>query len=70
MVSFFPSPTFFVSIHVPREGDDVSLAPAAASSREVSIHVPREGDDRRAQCPWPAQQGFQSTSPVRGTTSG
>ena len=33
-----------ISIHVPREGDDVRpKAPRAASP--ISIHVPREGDD-------------------------
>ena len=36
----------------------------------ISIHVPREGDDGPAVCNQHPNQGeFQSTSPVRGTTS-
>ena len=36
---------------------------------EISIHVPREGDDtRRRMTGWPCWR-FQSTSPVRGTTT-
>ena len=33
-----------ISIHVPREGDDVTAA-GHAEDRIISIHVPREGDD-------------------------
>ena len=33
-----------ISIHVPREGDDLQLI-AQLIKRAISIHVPREGDD-------------------------
>ena len=35
---------------------------------EISIHVPREGDDNGHPPGQRLQRGFQSTSPVRGTT--
>ncbi len=34
-----------ISIHVPREGDDVGLS-VVKNGLTISIHVPREGDDR------------------------
>ena len=34
-----------ISIHVPREGDDVQDAYAKQNYANISIHVPREGDD-------------------------
>ena len=33
-----------ISIHVPREGDDMELF-AIIYTTKISIHVPREGDD-------------------------
>ena len=33
-----------ISIHVPREGDDVRIE-RNPNVDEISIHVPREGDD-------------------------
>ena len=33
-----------ISIHVPREGDDL-MAAQSLKNRSISIHVPREGDD-------------------------
>ena len=35
---------FFISIHVPREGDDDYFT-SCLPSPQISIHVPREGDD-------------------------
>ena len=46
MYSRFFSRSWIISIHVPREGDDlddVDVVPALV----ISIHVPREGDDKR-----------------------
>ena len=59
-----------ISIHVPREGDDLQQALIWRWRNRISIHVPREGDDaiRSARTAVTAAQ-FQSTSPVRGTTS-
>ena len=37
--------TLFISIHVPREGDDVVNTSQEPFQRTISIHVPREGDD-------------------------
>ena len=34
-----------ISIHVPREGDDLRGRQAAGKIIVISIHVPREGDD-------------------------
>ena len=39
------------------------------SQTPISIHVPREGDDSTPFKVFHTQQQFQSTSPVRGTTS-
>ena len=36
-----------ISIHVPREGHDDTLAPRIAAAT-ISIHVPREGHDKGA----------------------
>ena len=41
----------------------------ASIDLEISIHVPREGDDQYQQYPQEAYCRFQSTSPVRGTTT-
>ena len=38
--------------------------------RAISIHVPREGDDPSPPCCTAGEPQFQSTSPVRGTTTG
>ena len=57
-----------ISIHVPREGDDLVVVDVHAGDEGISIHVPREGDDNWwTASPWNARR-FQSTSPVRGTT--
>ena len=34
-----------ISIHVPREGDDLPVSWWMPEYTEISIHVPREGDD-------------------------
>ena len=34
-----------ISIHVPREGDDLAEPPPEPPEPPISIHVPREGDD-------------------------
>ena len=34
-----------ISIHVPREGDDLRSSQFQVNPRLISIHVPREGDD-------------------------
>ena len=39
-----------ISIHVPREGDDLHGAQGDAQALSISIHVPREGDDRKIHC--------------------
>ena len=36
-----------ISIHVPREGDDLLEALDDINAWQISIHVPREGDDAR-----------------------
>ena len=56
-----------ISIHVPREGDDVRGGRADGPA-EISIHVPREGDDFKTEIARRRHYRFQSTSPVRGTT--
>ena len=35
----------WISIHVPREGDDVGFGAPMLEANLISIHVPREGDD-------------------------
>ena len=58
-----------ISIHVPRTGHDGIAIFDCAPAIGISIHVPRTGHDvHRQQCRrnWSA---FQSTCPVRGTTS-
>ena len=57
-----------ISIHVPREGDDI-VFDDILFDKEISIHVPREGDDARSLGSLFATGLFQSTSPVRGTTT-
>ena len=62
-------PDVTISIHVPREGDDIGWYQAYVQLANISIHVPREGDDAfavRSSAPF---ESFQSTSPVRGTTA-
>ena len=36
----------WISIHVPREGDDGLNSVGKIPEGAISIHVPREGDDR------------------------
>ena len=57
-----------ISIHVPREGDDYRHGAALLQSG-ISIHVPREGDDSDIWLVGDYSDKFQSTSPVRGTTT-
>ena len=57
-----------ISIHVPREGDDVAQANPQSYNQTISIHVPREGDDTGCRDSHGGAFLFQSTSPVRGTT--
>ena len=38
-------PQLVISIHVPREGDDVIGRQVMHNEAFISIHVPREGDD-------------------------
>ena len=56
-----------ISIHVPREGDDI-LLPPLFPTRWISIHVPREGDDAEIKRFRKRRSKFLSTSPARGTT--
>ena len=57
-----------ISIHVPRAGDDKS--PASCTILPcISIHVPRAGDDAHILFACRMTSVFQSTSPVRGTTT-
>ena len=58
----------FISIHVPREGDDLVPPHPVAGQQQISIHVPREGDDLGEIGDKLLAVVFQSTSPVRGTT--
>ena len=37
---------YYISIHVPREGDDHYGVDIGHAESTISIHVPREGDDR------------------------
>ena len=60
---------YTISIHVPREGDDNLGVGAEAAPAPISIHVPREGDDLIRVMRFMRTFQFQSTSPVRGTTS-
>ena len=57
-----------ISIHVPREGDDLPIVTLWGNDTHISIHVPREGDDSRQAYKNVQMSQFQSTSPVRGTT--
>ena len=56
-----------ISIHVPRERDDIP-GPKKAGGGGISIHVPRERDDAREGQTQVGSRAFQSTSLVRGTT--
>ena len=58
-----------ISIHVPREGNDGMVNIGFAMPRCISIHVPREGNDFIQLCSFLPHFIFQSTFPVRGTTS-
>ena len=58
-----------ISIHVPREGDDCRLKLSTLRPHTISIHVPREGDDLGRLVFCYDNGKFQSTSPVRGTTT-
>ena len=64
-----PLPGRSISIHVPREGDDLDELEKMVLEDDISIHVPREGDDRRYKGGEIRLRAFQSTSPVRGTTA-
>ena len=44
-----PRPTV-ISIHIPREGDDLGELTAMDKSEVISIHIPREGDDGWLDC--------------------
>ena len=57
-----------ISIHVPREGHDVTnhRPPAFVV---ISIHVPREGHDFKEYMTDYSDDLFQSTCPARGTTT-
>ena len=57
-----------ISIHVPREGDD-DCPVYVRLLIQISIHVPREGDDVARNTVFRPVSRFQSTSPVRGTTT-
>ena len=58
-----------ISIHVPRAGDDSSFIFSCPPSEGISIHVPRAGDDSAGFSGSSCAPVFQSTSPVRGTTT-
>ena len=58
-----------VSTRAPREGDDTDTWLRTVGLATISIHVPREGDDTLAAGLLLETAIFQSTSPVRGTTS-
>ena len=38
----------YISIHIPREGDDERTLAAALAAGAISIHIPREGDDYKS----------------------
>ena len=57
-----------ISIHVPREGDDVPVGCSCCLLKTISIHVPREGDDGKTIFNEVHAYQFLSTSPARGTT--
>ena len=61
--------TWKISIHVPREGDDGAKIGTKETQYLISIHVPREGDDSPQRHQTGTGAIFQSTSPVRGTTT-
>ena len=56
-----------ISIHVPREGHDITKYSKVTQS-SISIHVPREGHDARQDKKERTARKFQSTCPARGTT--
>ena len=58
-----------ISIHVPREGHDMTDFLLLGYLPSISIHVPREGHDTFMPHPHSSQRLFQSTCPARGTTS-
>ena len=66
-VKYSPTKHPFISIHVPREGDDTGMDESPAC-KAISIHVPREGDDMDNNAFLRLNIAFLSTSPARGTT--
>ena len=60
--------TFHISIHDPRVGIDLSDC-AGLPYLHISIHDPRVGIDPLYLHPGPTAGGFQSTTPVWGSTS-
>ena len=67
IIYLYLSIAIYISIHVPREGDDWHCYHPRTPIR-ISIHVPREGDDEVYGYIETEMVQFQSTSPVRGTT--
>ena len=67
LLPFFLLLSAKISIHVPREGDDLSRLCGFFICR-ISIHVPREGDDGDFVNDRVFRRIFLSTSPARGTT--
>ena len=67
-------PFFFfadwISIHAPLTGRDQRQREEAGGADGISIHVPRTGHDRKFADRVAYRMKFQSTCPVRGTTSG
>ena len=57
--------SIIISIHVPREGDDVWRV-YKLSCKRISIHVPREGDDPAASSERPAPTDFYPRPPRGG----
>ncbi len=62
-----PSP-LFISIHVPRVGNDHKWYISGIFAIIISIHVPRVGNDNNHKTEQPNLNKFQSTFPVWGTT--
>ena len=58
----------YISIHVPRVGDDYFHDAASIAAHFISIHVPRVGDDEIGIAGLVKAAVFLSTSPVWGTT--
>ena len=58
---------FFISIHVPREGDDGVAIKSETVSGKFQSTSPVRGTTNQMQANAPVFE-FQSTSPVRGTT--